>query len=711
MSRVLSMALISLLFTVVAPLEGLSRPMPIQDSPISVTDSSQRTWSSPDGKFRQEGKLVEIDGDKIKLETPEGKRLTAALSKLSADDKKFVDSERDRLSSDNPFSMAVEDNPFSAENSSGNTRREMSRGKPESVNLDLSRAKPISLQSNNLLDLSANHWKTKELADDIEPIQTSTMSFHCRALICFASSDNKFLIVSFEDPFGRDLEDGSDEDDFGMQLPDLQRIDVQELARQRLGNRGLGDRGLNNRGRDNRGPAQTGMKNWMELYRLPSGEPVGKYPLNSKISVVCDYDSKTDTVLVCGGAFGNDSQLQLLERNGDQLVLRTTCKAVGDSFRRPTIRSARFLADGKIVIHSLGELIVLSEGTLKPLYSISHFGHNLQLASDRQHGLVEHNGRKYEVDLIQGKCTAASEAASVHGKATIPSLDGKTTLEFGNRAVTIRDQTGSVQDEFYVPIFWPNPLLSWLDERTMRIETSHQVHLVDIDARVVLLELTKPHSSTTDDRGWNLDKQTRGTNCFFVISLQDSPAKSMAKLPDLTQCREALPKDADSLLLLKKGDRVALKINLEADPSITGEVETLIKKLLNERGVILDDSAIDQLQVSSAASQETVEYRRFGVPPWNPNATESVTVRNISNSIKLIRGGDLVWSYGSNTGAPGFILNLREGESVQQAVDRETGKPIDFWQSIKLPRHVALHPKGLAWFRYISGPNGYQLIQ
>jgi hypothetical protein len=185
----------------------------------------------------------------------------------------------------------------------------------------------------------------------------------------------------------------------------------------------------------------------------------------------------------------------------------------------------------------------------------------------------------------------------------------------------------------------------------------------------------------------------------------------LAKLPDLGKCREALPPDLDSLLLLQKGDRVALSFKLEADPSLTHEVERTVKGMLEERGVIIDDAAFDKLLVSSSATQETVEYRKFGTPLWSSDATESVNVRRVSNSIQLMRGDDLVWAIHGGSGAPGMVVNLGEGESVQQAVDRESGRPADFWQSIKLPRHIALHPQGNAWFRYRSSDNGYQLIQ
>ena len=357
-----------------------------------------------------------------------------------------------------------------------------------------------------------------------------------------------------------------------------------------------------------------------------------------------------------------------------------------------------------------GKLLVLKENSLQPLYSISVWGDDWTLSSDRQHALVSHQSRQFEVDLINGKCTAAGPGRDRNSSARVPSPDGKKSAELTARVVTIRDAAGKTEDEFYVPIFWPQSQLTWEDERTLRVETPNQLFFVDVPSRVALLEINKRHSQRSKSNEWNIERHSDADGTTYLLSSQQA-LESDSSLPDFKEARASLPDEQDSLLLFKQGDRIALSVQLDSEPGRADEVKNGLKSLLQQRGVIVDDSAVDKLRVVSTVSQENVEYRKFGTPPWDARGTETVTVRRTNNSIELIRDGDVVWAHKNSTGGPGFMLHLQEGETVQQAVDRVTGQSSDFWQSFQLPRHVAVHPQGAGWFRYMATPEGYNLIQ
>jgi hypothetical protein len=50
-----------------------------------------RTWTDSTGKFKRQGRLLELDGDTVVLETSEGKTLRIPLEKLSKQDREFVE--------------------------------------------------------------------------------------------------------------------------------------------------------------------------------------------------------------------------------------------------------------------------------------------------------------------------------------------------------------------------------------------------------------------------------------------------------------------------------------------------------------------------------------------------------------------------------------------------------------------------------------------
>lgn len=683
----------------------------LQDSAIPISGSANRTWTSSDGNFRQEGKLVEIDGDKIRLETPQGKRITAPLPKLSAADKKFVEAERKRVAEDNPFSEDDEDNPFAAEMDAPSSDSETTRDKHEAISVNLSSAKMVNLNSNKPIDLKAERWTSKVSFSDIEPVQVPVASFHTRVENCFASQDGKILIVSLTDPFGSHSHSGLND---GLEMPELPE-NLRGLADRARGGRGFanrtqGGRDPRNRRPGNPGADRQGMKNWVELYQLPSGERLSQIPLELEEANAGDYDSQNKTLLVFGGTFHARNILQMYKLDGAGASLVKTCQFSNNSGGEPRLNSANYLADGKIVIGDNGKLLVLKENSLQPLYSISVWGDDWTLSSDRQHALVSHQSRQFEVDLINGKCTAAGPGRDRNSSARVPSPDGKKSAELTARVVTIRDAAGKTEDEFYVPIFWPQSQLTWEDERTLRVETPNQLFFVDVPSRVALLEINKRHSQRSKSNEWNIERHSDADGTTYLLSSQQA-LESDSSLPDFKEARASLPDEQDSLLLFKQGDRIALSVQLDSEPGRADEVKNGLKSLLQQRGVIVDDSAVDKLRVVSTVSQENVEYRKFGTPPWDARGTETVTVRRTNNSIELIRDGDVVWAHKNSTGGPGFMLHLQEGETVQQAVDRVTGQSSDFWQSFQLPRHVAVHPQGAGWFRYMATPEGYNLIQ
>jgi hypothetical protein len=315
----------------------------------------------------------------------------------------------------------------------------------------------------------------------------------------------------------------------------------------------------------------------------------------------------------------------------------------------------------------------------------------------------------FEVDLVDGKCTGASGENSGSRGLGVVSPDKKVTADCENRMITIRDRKGNIKDEFFVPVFWPEAELTWLDSKTLRLRSAnHLLHFVDLQNRVALLEVIEMGASSAEDRGWNVIKTPQGGDWFFTISPVLATADGASGLPSLDECRARILGKGDDLLLLKKGDRVSLIVDLQADPSVADEARKIVEDLLAERGVIIDESADDELRLESSVSEESIDYRSFGSPPWDKDGIETVKVQLRSSSMKLIREGKVVWSVGSNSGHPGFILFLKEGETAQQAVDRQNVAPEDFWKKLKLPRHIAMHPNGNSWVRYQKTVDGYQ---
>lgn len=659
LARLFLASLAGLLCFVVAPLTASP-----QDPAVAVSGSRARTWTSSDGTHRQEGTLVAVEGEKIRLNTPDGKNITAPLAKLSADDQTFVQQELARMASAaSPFVEEGAPSPFSDESASP------SAVTPEPVDPDMSGVELVAMESDQPLDLSADRWRSVPPAKN-KGFRFQIESIHTSVARSFASPAGDLFVASLHDPFGTDH--------FGPM-----KTETGDPPR----------------------PGDDKCKSWVELVNLADGKSRGRFPLASERTVAGDIDAAGKTLLAFDGTFSRDAKIYLYDITPDRLVPRAWWIAKDSQSGPDSVSSARWLADGKVVSHIRNELVVWQTSPVRPLFSFSNSDPNWRLANDRRHALVEHQGRKFEVDLVEGKCTGVlgGDASDLGGT---PSPDSSRLAALNNGVVTIRGANGALDDEFYAPVFWPSPTVTWHDERTLRVESPNQTHFIDLENRVALLEVTNTGARDSGD-GWMVDKaEDRGR--WYITVRQATEASS--QLPDLDKCRKNLPPDAGSLLLLNAGDRVALKLDLAADPGLAGEAKKAVGKLLKARGVSVDDSADDELWLRSVARNEQVEYRNFGVPPWREGGAETVNVRTVTSTIELVRDGKTIWSRSSATG-PGFMLHMQEGESAQQAADRQAGNPADFWKNLSLPKHVAAHPNGGAWFRVMKTQKGFEVIE
>ena len=76
---------------------------------VSTSRAETRTWTDSTGKFKIEADFLEIAEGQVKLQRPDGKRVSLPLAKLSKDDQTYLKEEMKRrrdggaADADNPF--------------------------------------------------------------------------------------------------------------------------------------------------------------------------------------------------------------------------------------------------------------------------------------------------------------------------------------------------------------------------------------------------------------------------------------------------------------------------------------------------------------------------------------------------------------------------------------------------------------------------------
>lgn len=658
------------------------------DDVLSVDSSPVRTWSSPDGKFKREGRLVEILGDRVKLEMTDGKSTIAQAAKLSPADQKFIAAERARMkaNSDNPFmDEDSADSGKSASRGTGDTESDggarserdsrsadnESSGMSEELDVtpEFATAEIVDLDSTTAVDTAAAIWQPTA-KKPTKKIRFPAFSIHSSVTGHACSAEQTMFAVSLKEPFGVDLKASGE-----------------------------------NRGRGRSRPAEEGAKTkaWIEIVDLGTAKSKARIPLRSEEEVLGDLNDAGTALITYCGDFAQDPKVRVYRVNGDQLVLAKSWLSKNPDEFRSSVKSVKWLSNKRVLVEYEEYLMVLQLDPVRTLFKIPNDAPDWKLSTDRSRVLVNKQGQKFEVDLKAGECVGIVGGAAVAGK-TGASPDGSKVGKFENSVLTLRDQQGQILDEFYCPVFWPEPQLSWIDERTILLRSPNLEDYVDLDRRVVFLQVANVGAQPSSD-GWSVKKISDAG--AYLVEVTPEAQGSKAGL-DLAGIQKELPADADSLLLLKAGDSVRITTQLQADPSQAATVRQRIEGLLQKRGVTVDPNAANEIRISSAIRNEQVEYSSFGFGGPGSNA-EKVNVRITDQKVELVIDGEVVWVKASSSG-PGFMLQMREGETAQQAADRQTGNGAGFWESISFPKNLSRHPNGGAWNRVMQTNDGFQKI-
>lgn len=633
---------------------------------LKVASSPLRTWSSPDGKFKREGKLVEILGDRVRLEMTDGKSTVAQAAKLSKADQEFIAAERKRMeeNADSPF---MDEEPGA---SAGGGASAFSSGRETDVQIDYGSVSVVDLDPTNSVTINPEDWGTAP-RKSVKRFRIPAYTVHANVTGFACSQGEKMFAVSLSEPFGIDPN---------------------------------GDNGPGARRPGRSRGAGAGIKSWVDIVDLETTKTKARFPLLDEQDAVGDVLDEGNLILTYGGTFSREPQIRILTVTNEGLQLEKSWPARGERDFGARVRLAGFLPDQRVMVDYSDHLLVLKLNPVEPLFKIAKDNVDWEISRDRTKAIVENKQQKFLIDLNKGECLGVVGGAKATSGS--PSPDGSRFANFENSTLTLRNSQSEKLDEFFCPVFWPEPQLSWIDDRTLRLQTPNQQFFVDVDRRVVFLEVVNAFAPPTSRGGWVVEKVTDAGSELVQVS-QVNPQNNSG--PNMAEYQQDLPDEAESLLLLQPGESVRITSQLTADPSQETAARQRMGELLKKRGVTIDPNSANEIRLSSSVRNEKVEYRSIGAPIWSRDAVQTVNVTMVDQKAELIVDGETVWSRASTSG-PGFMLQMREGETAQQAADRQSGNGSSFWGSITMPQHIARHPKGGAWNRVMQTPSGYKKV-
>ena len=219
--------------------------------------------------------------------------------------------------------------------------------------------------------------------------------------------------------------------------------------------------------------------------------------------------------------------------------------------------------------------------------------------------------------------------------------------------------------------------VTWLDNDHLLVGGTD---VVDLKRRVILWRYEAPNLPAASSGQWRW-LVMQSNNILGLVPTKMLQPEVLAAAKDL---------DPDAILALKPGAKVSLDIQIGGDEQM--KAESAIRASLEQNGMgVVPDSP---LRISARLVAGNSETKEYGSGFFNRENREQVTTTDQRYEVELLVDGQSAWKKTStlHAGSPPVVW-LKEGESAQQAVDRQNAaRTAGFSFSASIPRYV-VHPK------------------
>lgn len=240
-----------------------------------------------------------------------------------------------------------------------------------------------------------------------------------------------------------------------------------------------------------------------------------------------------------------------------------------------------------------------------------------------------------------------------HARSAAFSPSGKLLAVTAADEVIVYDATnGEKVTQAYAPgSGFPNRGVAWANEKQVLVGGTN---LVDVGSQMAIWTYVHQASQVVpaaDGRVWfTIVDQHQGRRALLPLKLPHAGVKPVS----------------EGDLILKPGDAMGLELQVD-DPAMAAEVEPQLKAAIEQAGFKFKQDAPAKLVARSGHGQsEEITYQDWGIK----RTEHKMNVALREYEVKFVVNGEDVWKR-LNVQRPPHIVRLQKDESVQQAVDRE----------------------------------------
>jgi hypothetical protein len=216
--------------------------------------------------------------------------------------------------------------------------------------------------------------------------------------------------------------------------------------------------------------------------------------------------------------------------------------------------------------------------------------------------------------------------------------------------------------------------LDWVDNETLLADGKY---VIDVPHRVV----TWVYESVSMGRLFG--------NRVWYVEGGDKPILASGTVPPEDSKELVAGIDPDSMLVIKPGQVVSVDVQLGSYPQHRDKILKDITRQLEANEMKVADGGRFKVLISvKPATPQQVSYRRFGS---RQTETHQINVQQIT--VEYMKDGNVIWASGGMSGAS-HILHLQQGESIDQAIQRQIEQGVAGAGNIALPKHLSLLPDG-----------------
>ncbi|MBS0262015.1 MAG: hypothetical protein JSS02_08655 [Planctomycetes bacterium] len=633
------------------------------DAGKGSSGAKMRTWTDKTGKYKTKAKFVELSDGEVTLETENGKKVKMALDKLSKADQDAAKAAA-KEAEDNPFKEAGDDddNPFekgakSADSDDGDD--DDNETEPVANEADWSSVETLSVGQTGPWKLTPDAIANPDNLFKKPILLESTLKSKGKTELGFFESVDGLLISRGQSKACVVVRDGT--------------------------------------------PGKSA-KVSLQMVDLAAGKASDPVSYKSNLKPV-DIDSdgehilsRADQIFAHGDTTGGIGVWKMGSK-GPTLVKRFSPQDPGNIHKTaPTM--AQFIdADHVLTLQFPSKLAMFQVSKAKAIYRVDLSNNGVAaLSVNRKYLAAPVNNEMVIFDALTGDTLGKLPGDPGIVSALSFRPDGTQLAALSPQRLIVWDL---VKGEMYRDIYFPTAVaangIDWMANGYLLVSGQN---LIDLDLRVVLWRYQHQAGN-----GFSHGYGEFGGNFYYALTSNDRKERALfqARLPHEAALKAAAGLNADQLLALKPGTTVSINMQAQGAQDEIQKAYQALTAQLTALGINVGNGAQVTLQATTEQGKtQEISYRSFG-----RLGNEKANVTEYISRLKIVENGKVLWETSITSGAPHF-LQMKDGESLQQALAPYQKPNIQFFSSVKLPQYLARPTEGGAYGASNLTPQGIE---